>query len=70
MKRTVLYYPTISIPNGAWLRRALFYFDEIASIVPSTLYFSGELGPALSALPVFMELLGELLVAFPRGTIP
>ncbi len=47
MKRTVLYYPTISIPNGAWLRRALFYFDEIASIVPSTLYFSGELGPAL-----------------------
>jgi hypothetical protein len=55
MKRTVLYYPTISIPNGAWLRRALFYFDEIASIVPSTLYFSGELGPAL--VPVSEEVL-------------
>jgi hypothetical protein len=55
MKRTVLYYPTISIPNGSWLRRALFYFDEIASIVPSTLYFSGELGPSL--VPVSDEVL-------------
>lgn len=55
MKRTVLYYPTISLPDGPWLRRALFYFDEIASIVPSTLYFSGEVGPSL--VPVSDEVL-------------
>jgi hypothetical protein len=55
MKRTVLYYPTISIPDGAWLRRALLYFDEIASIVPSTLYFTGELGPSL--IPVSDDIL-------------
>lgn len=34
MKRTSLYYPTISIPTGSWLRRTLLYWDEIASIVP------------------------------------
>jgi hypothetical protein len=40
MKRTILYYPTISIPNGEWLQRALFYFDEVASIVPhQVVYF-------------------------------
>jgi hypothetical protein len=55
MKRTVLYYPTISVPSGAWLRRALFYFDEIASIVPSTLDFTGELGPSL--VPVSEDVL-------------
>lgn len=33
MKATVLYYPTISIPDNFWLRQALLYFDEVASIV-------------------------------------
>lgn len=33
-KRTILYYPTISIPTGPWLRQALLYWDEIGSIVP------------------------------------
>lgn len=33
-KRTALYYPTINVPNGPWLRQALLYWDEIASIVP------------------------------------
>lgn len=33
-KRTILYYPTISVPTGAWLRQALLYWDEIGSIVP------------------------------------
>lgn len=34
IKRTILYYPTISIPTGSWLRQALLYWDEIGSIVP------------------------------------
>jgi len=34
LKRTILYYPTISIPTSGWLRRALLYWDEIGSIVP------------------------------------
>lgn len=33
--RTVLYYPTIDLPRGAWLRQALLYWDNVASIVPS-----------------------------------
>ena len=33
-KRTILYYPTISIPTSDWLRRSLLYWDEIGSIVP------------------------------------
>lgn len=37
MKRTVLYYPYIQIPNGSWLRQSLLYSDEIASIVPNDL---------------------------------
>jgi hypothetical protein len=34
MKNTILYYPTISIPNNRWLRKAILYWDEIGSIVP------------------------------------
>lgn len=60
MKRTVLYYPTISIPNGAWLRRALFYFDEVASIVPREITDDGEAGPLLIPTSPEVEfLLGE-----------
>jgi hypothetical protein len=33
-KKTVLYYPTIAIPTGPWLRKALLYWDEVGSIVP------------------------------------
>lgn len=34
MLRTILYYPTIDVPNGRWLRQALLYWDQVASIVP------------------------------------
>ena len=34
-KRTLLYYPAIDIPpNTRWLRQAVMYWDEVASIVP------------------------------------
>jgi hypothetical protein len=32
--RTILYYPTIDIPTGTWLRQALIYWDQVGSIVP------------------------------------
>ena len=57
MKRTILYYPTISIPDGEWLRRALFYFDEVASIVPQVVYFSGETGDLHVPLSAELEYL-------------
>ena len=34
LKSTILYYPTMEIPNTDWLRQVLLYWDEIGSIVP------------------------------------
>lgn len=42
-KRTILYYPDISIPPGRWLRQALFYWDEIGSIVPQTIKYKHDI---------------------------
>jgi hypothetical protein len=33
LKRTILYYPYISVP-GDWLKKSLLYWDEIGSIIP------------------------------------
>jgi hypothetical protein len=57
IKRTILYYPNISIPNDEWLRQAIFYFDEVASIVPQVVYFSGETGELLVPLTPELEYL-------------
>lgn len=37
-ERTMLYYPTIKIKDGAWLRNAILYWDKVASIVPGIDY--------------------------------
>lgn len=34
MAQTILYYPQIDIQDGAWLRNAILYWDEVSSIVP------------------------------------
>jgi hypothetical protein len=57
IKRTILYYPTISIPSGKWLRQVLLYFDEVASIVPRVVYFSGEASDLLIPLTPDIEYL-------------
>jgi hypothetical protein len=31
--RTILYFPTIAVPNGTWLRRPLLYWDENPALV-------------------------------------
>ncbi len=36
LQRTLLYYPTITIPTDKWLRQALLYWDQVASIVPES----------------------------------
>lgn len=45
MAHTILYYPTIDIQDGQWLRNAILYWDKVASIVPYDNYpdFSPEL---------------------------
>lgn len=37
MKRNILYYPTIDVPQNNWLRHALLYWDEVSSIIPENL---------------------------------
>lgn len=37
-EKTILYYPTIRIKDGTWLRNALLYWDKVASIVPGMNY--------------------------------
>ena len=34
MAQSLLYYPTINIEDGEWLRSAALYWDEVCSIVP------------------------------------
>src|SRR6187402_3203467 len=34
MERTLLYYPTIDIPDMKWLYSSLLYSDKVSSIVP------------------------------------
>lgn len=44
MSRTILYYPTIDVPtSGRWIRGALLYWDQIASIVPES--YDGRFDP-------------------------
>ena len=40
MAQTILYYPTINIPNENWLKNALLYWDNISSIVPYEDYYN------------------------------
>lgn len=34
MKKRILYYPSIDIKDGIWLRNAILYWDEVSSIMP------------------------------------
>lgn len=37
-EKTILYYPSIKIKDGTWLRNAILYWDNVASIVPNSDY--------------------------------
>lgn len=40
-----LYYPTIDITNEQWLKTAILYWDEISTIVPSSIDLHIDNGP-------------------------
>ena len=47
MTETILYYPTIKVTDSPWLRNAILYWDNIATIVPSIYkedYYTPEMG--------------------------
>ncbi|OZV13487.1 hypothetical protein CIW83_02780 [Tissierella sp. P1] len=54
MRRTIMYYPNIEIPDGVWLKTALLYWDEVSSIVPRGM----ERALYLSSKPI-AQLAGE-----------
>ena len=60
MAQTILYYPTINIQDGAWLRNAILYWDEVSSIVPYENYpdFSPEL--------LYLQELGVYKAVYPQ----
>ena len=55
--RSILYYPSINIQDGDWLRNAILYWDEICSIVPdkNDNYFTTEI-TALQELGIYRAL--------------
>ena len=60
MLQSILYYPTINIKDGAWLRCAALYWDEVCSIVPNEAYdrFSPEL--------LYMQARGQYRAIYPK----
>ena len=60
MAQTILYYPKINIQDGTWLRSAILYWDEVASIVPyeEYEYFSPEL--------LYLQCLGIYSAIYPQ----
>lgn len=63
MAQTILYYPTINIQDGTWLRNAILYWDEVSSIVPYENYpdFSPEL--------LYLQELGVYKAVYPRNLV-
>lgn len=47
MSESILHYPTIDIQDGAWLRSAALYWDEVCSIVPDEDYMEADISPEL-----------------------
>ena len=60
MGQTILYYPTINILDGAWLRNAILYWDEVSSIVPYESY--SDLSPEL----LYLQKLGVYKAVYPQ----
>lgn len=60
MAQSILYYPTIDIRDGTWLRNALLYWDSISSIVPYENY------EALSPELLYLEHCNVYRPVFPQ----
>ncbi|HXM40737.1 MAG TPA: hypothetical protein VN924_05765 [Bryobacteraceae bacterium] len=49
-----LYYPHIEVPNEAWLKSAILYWDEVKTIVPASMpepYTGGSISASCSLSP-------------------
>ncbi len=66
-KRTILYYPTISVPTSHWLRRSLLYWDEIGSIVPRR--YEEETANAFSSEIDYLKAEGEFRPFYPEELV-
>lgn len=62
MRRTIMYYPNIEIPDGKWLRQALLFWDEVSSIVPRS--YENELYKSSRTIYQLREA-GEFRAIFP-----
>lgn len=60
MAQSILYYPKIDIQDGAWLRNAILYWDEVSSIVPYEEYDN------LSVELQYLKNLGVYSPIYPR----
>lgn len=60
MAQSILYYPSINIEDGSWLRSAILYWDEINSIVPHKEYY--DLSPEL----LYLQELGQYRPIYPE----
>lgn len=60
MAQTILYYPTINIQDGTWLRNAILYWDEVSSIVPYENYL--DYSPEL----LYLQELGVYKAVYPQ----
>ena len=59
MSSSLLYYPSIDIRDGAWLRNALLYWDSVSSIVPN------EYEPEFSPEIQFLQKEGLYIPSYP-----
>lgn len=50
MKKNVIYFPYIRVPQSEWFTRALIYYDQVSSIVPYEYIRSPKLGKYMDAL--------------------
>lgn len=60
MSESILHYPTINIQDGAWLRCAALYWDEVCSIVPDENY--ADISPEL----MYLQERGYFRPIYPR----
>ena len=59
MNRSILYYPTIDLPEGNWVKNTLMYWDKICTIVP----YKGYMGNCTDDIRKLreMELYGAII---------
>lgn len=58
----LLYYPYINLPNTDWAIRALLYYDNISSIVPTQYFYEPEQYEPFMREVIQNELIPQLIL--------